>query len=406
MQEGKILLVKLSLGLMGEENAKLLGSLLVSKFQQCALARQTIPKPERRPFFLYIDECQHFVTPSLAAVYGEGRKYALGLTLSHQYLSQLDTAPKVKDAVLGAYTRVTFRVSGSDARTFAEGCSFFERQDFEQLHTGEAIVRLGSALHDFKISTELPSVISPREAAERTTSITAHSRTQHATPRDIVETQFSLWHPRHGEASAKPEVQEKYHPLKPQQPQKTDNTELPPSPQTRPASVSTQALGKGGEQHKRTQYLIKKLAEERGFRAVIEEKVPGGFVDIALYRDALKIACEISITTDTAHEVQNIQKCLTAGFTQVVFLSASKAMRERVVANIRNEYPDAPVIAIDLEGTTINAALDVYGPLPEPENMKVKGYTVKIKRQTMHPPGNTGRDAVAEVMARALTKEG
>jgi hypothetical protein len=89
MNEGKIFLAKLSQGAIGEENAYLLGTLLVSKFHQLAMSRQEISAAERRNFYLYIDEFHNFVTPSMAAILSGARKYRLGLILAHQELQQL-----------------------------------------------------------------------------------------------------------------------------------------------------------------------------------------------------------------------------------------------------------------------------------------------------------------------------
>lgn len=89
MQDGKILLINLSKGLLGDFNSNLLGMVLVSKMQIAAMRRQSIPKEARRDFFLYIDEFQNYVTESIESILSEARKYRLGLNVAHQYLAQL-----------------------------------------------------------------------------------------------------------------------------------------------------------------------------------------------------------------------------------------------------------------------------------------------------------------------------
>src|SRR5205807_2095246 len=86
----KILLVKLSQGLIGAENSYLLGTFIVSKIQQTAMARQSKAKSERNDFFLYIDEFQSFITPSMSTILSGARKYHLGLILAHQDMQQLN----------------------------------------------------------------------------------------------------------------------------------------------------------------------------------------------------------------------------------------------------------------------------------------------------------------------------
>jgi hypothetical protein len=77
MDEGKILIVNLSRGLMGEDNAGILGAMMVTKIQLSAMSRADIPEPQRRPFYLYVDEFQNFATDSFAVILSEARKYAL-----------------------------------------------------------------------------------------------------------------------------------------------------------------------------------------------------------------------------------------------------------------------------------------------------------------------------------------
>lgn len=129
MNDGKIFLAKLSQGAIGEENAYLLGSLLVTKFHQLALGRQELAEAERRPFMLYLDEFHHFLTPSLTALLSGARKYRLGLVLAHQELRQLGTRDaEVLQAVLtNPATRVCFRVGDDDAKRLAENVRDLEK---------------------------------------------------------------------------------------------------------------------------------------------------------------------------------------------------------------------------------------------------------------------------------------
>ncbi|MDD5251518.1 MAG: DUF87 domain-containing protein [Patescibacteria group bacterium] len=119
MDERKIFLVNLSKGKIGDINANLLGLIIVTKLQMAAMGRADMPASERKPFYLYIDEFQNFITPSVATILSEARKYALSLYLSHQYLGQL--SPKgdneIRDAVLGnAGTIMCGRIGVEDAQ--------------------------------------------------------------------------------------------------------------------------------------------------------------------------------------------------------------------------------------------------------------------------------------------------
>ena len=151
MNGRKILLAKLSQGLIGEENSYLLGTLIVSKLNQIATSRQNIAASARQPFYLYIDEFHNFITPSLAAILSGARKYNLGLVLAHQELHQLSNRDSdVASAVISnPYTRVCFRLGDFDAKKLEDGFSLFKAKDLQNLSVGEAIVRMERAECDF-----------------------------------------------------------------------------------------------------------------------------------------------------------------------------------------------------------------------------------------------------------------
>jgi hypothetical protein len=118
MDEGRILLVSLSKGQIGEDSAMVLGGLIVSTLGLAALSRADLTPSERRPFHLYVDEFQTFTTLSFATMMAELRKYGLGLTLANQYLHQLE--PDILHALLAnAATLISFRVGAEDAPVLA-----------------------------------------------------------------------------------------------------------------------------------------------------------------------------------------------------------------------------------------------------------------------------------------------
>jgi type IV secretory pathway TraG/TraD family ATPase VirD4 len=142
MDEGKILVVNLAKGKLGEGPAALLGSLLVSHLSLAAMERADRPQGERRDFYLYLDEFHTFATLTLATMLSELRKYRLNLILAHQYLSQLE--PEVRDAVFGnAGSFIAFRVGALDAPTVARELSpTFEADDLLSLPNFSIYLRL------------------------------------------------------------------------------------------------------------------------------------------------------------------------------------------------------------------------------------------------------------------------
>jgi len=133
MDEGKILLVNLAKGKIGGDASALLGALLVTKIGLAGLSRADTSEESRRDFYLYLDEFQNLATLSLANMLSELRKYHVNMTLSHQYLSQLD--PQVRDAVLGnTGTIISFRLGLTDAEILAgEFYPFFSARDLINL---------------------------------------------------------------------------------------------------------------------------------------------------------------------------------------------------------------------------------------------------------------------------------
>lgn len=339
MNEGKIFLAKLSQGAIGEENSYLLGSLLVSKFQQAGMSRQSIPESQRREFYLYLDEFQNFITPSLASILSGGRKFGLGLVLAHQELRQLWTRDEeVAGAVLSnPATRVCFRLGEWDAHKMAEGFSFFQAKDLQSLKRGEAICRIDTPEQDFKIGVEPWEYLLnhfPDEKADE--NVRELSRNTYGAPRELLlkEVREEDTAPRSGEVAeqSKAKKEQKWKPAgddaKVSAPSSSPEVESPkPTKAAVTASgqlpTSPPAAGKGGPQHKYLQGLIKRLAEEKGYRADVEKEVLGGAgsVDVSLERNSRKFACEISVTTTPDHEIGNAQKCLASGYELVALIS-------------------------------------------------------------------------------------
>ncbi|MDD4318769.1 MAG: type IV secretion system DNA-binding domain-containing protein [Candidatus Peribacteraceae bacterium] len=129
MDDGKILLVNLSKGKIGDINAQLLGLIFVNKVNMAALSRADVPQKDRRRFYLYVDEFQNFVTEAFATILSEARKYELGLIMAHQYIGQLvgktgayeQSSTKMRDAVFGNVgTIMSFKIGAEDAEYMAK----------------------------------------------------------------------------------------------------------------------------------------------------------------------------------------------------------------------------------------------------------------------------------------------
>jgi hypothetical protein len=186
MDERKVLIVNLSRGLVGEDNASLLGALLVTKIQLAAMSRADIPAEQREPFYLYVDEFQNFATDSFATILSEARKYGLNLTVANQYIAQMPQ--EVKDAVFGNVgSIVAFRMSADDSRTMLK---YFEPKfteyDLVHMHNRHFVVSMtieGEKVPGFSaISLNLPP-----QQTDYTAHIITNSRRAYGVSREFVD---------------------------------------------------------------------------------------------------------------------------------------------------------------------------------------------------------------------------
>lgn len=190
MDTQKILLINLSKGRLGDLNSMLLGMICVGKLLMAALGRADMPEATRKDFYLYIDEFQNYVSPSIAIILSEARKYKLDLTLAHQYLGQLvkNNDTSVRDAVFGNVgTTIAFRVGVEDAKVIAEQfapeVSEFDVMNIEKFHAYVRLLVDNQSTHAFSLAPEPPKPGDPSRSA----ALRQASRTRYGRPRDIIE---------------------------------------------------------------------------------------------------------------------------------------------------------------------------------------------------------------------------
>jgi len=198
MNEGKIFLVNVSKGRIGEDNSALLGGMIITKIQLAAMERVRIPEEQRKDFYLYVDEFQNFATDSFANILSEARKYRLCLVIAHQYTAQLENkdGSKVRDAVFGNVgTMIIFRVGGDDADFLEKEFEpEFTVQDLVNLPNYHIYVKLmidGVTSRPFSAITLPPLNIDV--AKDVRSRIIDSSRKLYARPRKEVESEILKW---------------------------------------------------------------------------------------------------------------------------------------------------------------------------------------------------------------------
>ena len=191
MDKGKIFIANLSKGKIGEDTSRLLGSMLITQIEISALSRADKSEEERRPFYLYVDEFQNFLTLSFTNILSEARKYGLCLILSHQYIEQLDE--NIREAIFGNVgTIISFRIGAKDAKYLArEFYPTFSETDFINLPNYHIYLKLminGVSSQAFSATTLPP----PENKANFKEEIIKRSRIRYGRPKEEVERDIYL----------------------------------------------------------------------------------------------------------------------------------------------------------------------------------------------------------------------
>ncbi len=441
MDHRKMLLIKLDKGKL-KGSADLLGSLLMAKIQMAAFSRSDVPQSKRIPFYLYIDEFQNFATESFSVILSEARKYGLCLTMAHQTLSQVPE--ELRSLILGnTGIQVCFRINRHDAQILAKEA--FEYSGYEvktmHLHGGPKYWSLGE---EWEHHTEELQTLPPRfcYAKHKIEGGTIPFHTVEIEPPwemlGMHEDEFrsflksypfgrkylvskeelaALSYQRQKIIKKKPEERESREdkvieiptraPLKKVERQRSREPAIAIVKEKVQATVPD-VQDKGRSQHRYLQTLIKRMAEEKGFRAVIEQPISDGQgrVDVSLEQDGKRIACEISITTTDEQELSNIEKCLAAGYEKVVLCSPEKKTLEKIKTltsqKIKNSdqervlfmQPDELFFYLEKEAASMAG-----------KEERIKGYKVKVQYQPVaETEKKVKREAVGQVILQALKR--
>mgnify|MGYP001595208917 CR=1 FL=1 len=195
MDEGKILLIKLSKGKIGDLNTQLLGLVMVGRIQMAAMSRTDIPEEQRKDFFLYVDEFQNFATDSFCSILSEARKYSLNLIMAHQYINQLittrygTTSTGIRDAVFGNVgTLCSFKVGADDAEYLAkEYAPLLTEQDVIGISNYKMYMKLNinnTTSRPFSVATIWDTSKKNEKVAQ---IIKEYARLKHGRKREFVE---------------------------------------------------------------------------------------------------------------------------------------------------------------------------------------------------------------------------
>lgn len=346
MDSGKIFLARLSKGLVGQANAYLLGGLLVSKFYQTTIARQSRGRENRRPYMLLMDEAGELLTSTISEILVGARKYGLSLTLAHQSLRQLTGDDEVYGAVTGSCgTKICFQVGGDDARKMADEFGGFQSQDLMNLPKLHAIARVGPRDMSFNLRTQfLPEP--PRTPQESYADLRERTRKRYGTPTSEIRKDLQALR----EFLPKKPAPDPFKKLagRQEEERKTRKTEAPAPTEDSSSSEKTRKDESTEEEVSETPAL--KLGKAEAIKnAIIQTAGNWGFdhqtefsilngkgrVDLFLKLGNRRLACEISATSTADQEVAHLVNCLTAGFTEIFCVCDATVRRGRIEALLR-----------------------------------------------------------------------
>ncbi len=441
MDHKKMLLIKLDKGKL-KDSADLLGSLLMAKIQMAAFSRSDVSQSKRTPFYLYIDEFQNFATESFSVILSEARKYGLCLIMAHQTLSQVPE--ELRSLILGnAGIQVFFRINRHDAQLLAKEA--FEYSGYEvktmSLYGRPGYWSLGEEWEHYteELQTLPPRVCYAKHKIEggvipfRTVEIEPPWETlgieedefraflraypfgrDYLVPREELT---ALFFQRQRFVKKKPEEREAKEekvieipiksPLRKIEGQKTKEPRVAVA-REKVGALLPEIQEKGKSQHRYLQTLIKRMAEEKGFRAVVEQPVldGSGRVDVSLERDGRKIACEICVTTTDEHELSNIEKCLASGYEKVILCCPEKKSLEKIkLLVIKKLKPSDQEKVLFFQPEELFFHLEKEAASFAGKEERIKGYKVKVQYQpVMDSEKKAKREAVGQVILHALRR--
>jgi|WetSurMetagenome_2_1015567.scaffolds.fasta_scaffold01024_8 hypothetical protein len=440
MDQQKILLVKLDKGRL-KDAADLLGSLIMAKIQLAAFSRTDIPQRRRTPFYCYVDEFQNFASESFAVILSEARKYGLSLIMAHQTLSQVPE--ELRSLILGnTGIQVCFRINRHDASILAKEAFEYSGYEVKTMKSmspvfwslGEEWERKTEELQTLAprccyvkhkiegglISIETDEIESPWEAMgvtecqfneyvrnlifggkyliSRKELLEAVSKRQESLA-DEIRTRTEINEP------AKLQPDSKAH-IRPDR-KRDRGTAISGVPIPEHADLPVME-GKGGPRHRYLQTLIKRVAEEKGYRAIIEEKTPGGSgsVDVGLTLEERHFACEISITTSDIQELGNLEKCLAAGYDKILLCMPDRKSLEKMQTLVLQKFGDIYNDRINFfQPEELFFFLEQEAAKSVGKEERVKGYKVKVQYQPVKDmTKKTKREAIGQVIVQAMRR--
>jgi len=423
MNSGKIILINTAKDLLKHDGCQILGRFFIALLGQAVLRRTSLPKEQRKPFFVYIDEAHEYFDERIDELLNQARKYNVGIALAHQNLGQL--SPSLK-ATVSASTSIKFAggVSMKDAGELARDmrCAADDvlRTKKNTDNTEFACWIKNITPKAIPLSVPLGSMEQESRLSEASfQALRDKNRDQYCKPAQEICFESSSPSTQATEEKQSATVPSEPPPLKAQeqrvqQPQECSADKTPeialhgmPSAEPKKEPISP-PKAYDNTQHKYLQELIKQIAQDRGYKVDVEQEVleGAGRVDVVLTKDSQKIACEISVTTSPEHELGNVTKCLQAGYAQIIVLAQNdkrlRKLEKHISSNLNDQeqsqvkffLPEAFITYLD-ESSAENASTE----------KTVRGYKVKVRYTSVSDEEKKKRrKAIADVILQSMKR--
>lgn len=377
----KTILINLSVGLMGLSNSRFLAELLISQITRIALARQSRLLESHHYIRLFCDEAHLYTHNSnaLKMLLNSTRKYRLSLCAVTQQLSNFDN-DTLDTFLTNSAVQIFFRLNDKDARRVASTFSEFELPDFLELARGEALCKVLKRSNDFNLTT-FPITKNTEQSNEIVERIIAASRANYAFTQSDISALLADYLPKKNPKTPTEEILKKA--PKPIQKVEKAETQSPLPKKEISEQEKQKILQQENEitevrEHYQLQTLIKKLAQERGFIATLEEPTKdNGKIDVVLKQNDLTIACEISSTNTVDYEIKNLRKCLKYNATSIVMTSKNAKHLQNIKTKAKKTFIKKELTRIHfLAPKDIPEYLNSIAIFPQQQEERIKGFRV------------------------------
>lgn len=408
INEDKIILINTAKNLLQKDGSAILGRFFIALLGQAVLKRTAIPEKNRRPFFVYIDEAHEYFDERLEDLLNQARKYKVGFTLAHQNLDQLGS---LKATVHSSTSiKLVGGVSSNDAISMAKEMRC-KTENIESVRKSKKGAEFAGYLKN--VTTGVLPLTVPFGVLEKEpvisqlayTKLIELNRTKYCQPLEEVllgidEQPFRVVEKKKKSNNIPEKIQTETRISPKPEKQKRDIEEKKPREVKVVKPPKSTQVGKGGIQHRYLQNLVKKISNERGFKATVEKQVlsGAGSVDVAIEGHGKVLAVEISVSTDWKWEASNISKCLATGADQVIILSSDKKHLQNLKTNLSEEFSDHTNLSF-FTAKDLISCLDKIRADSASEEKTVRGYKVKVKYAAISKDdGQAKKDAIAKVL--------